>query len=690
VLAAGGSELFSFSVRASEIAGTAGGQLILRVATSGGATPQVLGLTPLSVLSSGDTTTALFAITAEGLYRLEVIGGGAYQLQLGVAGDLNTDGRVDGLDSAAIQATGAFVDITGDGLFDRADRQVLYANHGYTVNAGPQLAATLPQVLTHEDLGVLVDLSKVASDPDGDTVYYRIVGVDNGRAALTPDGRYLLYKPTPGYTGPAALRLVADDGFSASPLAELTVTVSDAPLLGIEFVQRKLLGDVGDNFLVVLQGDFADQQDVILPLDYVDIGLLDPSIATLSAQGLLTLAKDGATALVASRGGVVAATVVGVGDPSTPADLLTLYYGIDAYPDAVAILPNGGTRQVIVKRGSTGSVYISKATDGTLYFSGNDAVASVSDDGLITGRAVGETQVTVINRFAEDQVLVRVEAPKSSTGTAVIGEVGGIVANADGVMVAFGPGQVQGNATVSVTSVSEAQLSLPTPRAPDGTETFKYVGAFDFDIQGGEIEGPVQAAIRCGAISRRARRCTSSRRCALPIGPDGAEGEIWVVVDSAIVGADGMARTASPPFPGLSNRGSVLIARAAQPVGIINIDVGFLTGIAVATAMTLGMGAASGSLLGAVAFSSIAAASPRWRRWPSWARSWRSSCGGSGVPTSRARTGESSAGRGRRDHHRAVAANAAAGSGRSGKAAHHQALTRCWSRRAGRAGDRSR
>ncbi len=606
VAAAGSDDLYTFSVRASEILGTAGGQLILRATTSGGATPVIQGLTPLSVMQSGGTTTALYGISAEGLYRLAVQGEGAYELQLGVAGDLNTDGVVDGLDSAAISAPAAVFDITGDGALDRADRQVLFANYGFVVNAGPRLASTLPTVFTHEDLGVLVDLSQVASDPDGDDVFFRIVDAEHGHAALSADGRYLLYRPDAGYTGPASLQIAADDGFNASPLATLAVTVSDAPLVGIDFVQRRLLGDVGDNFLVVLEGDFADQQDVLLPLDYVSLGLLDPSIASLSAQGLLSLTQEGSTALVAQRGDIVAATLVGAGVPADPAGLITYYFGIDAYPDSVAILPNGGTRQTVVKRGESGSTYVNRAADGTLYFSGNADVADVTADGLITGRSVGETTVTVINRYAEDQMRVVVQPPMSGSGVARVSEKGGIVANAEGVLVAFGAGQLDGDATVTVTSIDEAALSLPTPRAPDGTETFKYLAAFDLDIQGSELNGPVQVAIPVQGDFTPGEKVFFFQKMRLPTGPNGDEADIWAVVDSAIVGSDGLARTASPPFPGLSNRGSVLVARAAQPVGIITIDAGFLMGIAVATSMTLGMAAASGSLVGAAVFGGIA------------------------------------------------------------------------------------
>jgi len=202
-------------------ASVAGGQLILRLAVSGSGvgTPSVDGLQALSVEHYGDTTVALYAFTRQSLYQLRVTGTGAYTMGLSLAGDLNLDGLVDGLDSALVQAPAADADITGDGSTDRSDRQGLFANFGFTMNVGPQLAADLPDVFTHEDLRVRVDLGQVATDPDGDPVFYRIVSSSNGTTTLSADGRFAIFTPDAGFSGSAELQLSADDGFNASPVA---------------------------------------------------------------------------------------------------------------------------------------------------------------------------------------------------------------------------------------------------------------------------------------------------------------------------------------------------------------------------------------------------------------------------------------------------------------------------------------
>src|SRR3546814_12418349 len=76
--------------------------------------------------------------------------------------------------------------------------------------------------------------------------------------------------------------------------------------------------------------------------------------------------------------------------------------------------------------------------------------------------------------------------------------------------------------------------------------------------------------------------------------------------DSGAIDANGVARTNSPPFPGLSKSGQVMIARASQPMQQVRIDV---TGQLTFTAMTitaLGL-SVTGGMVGAVVNPGIAA-----------------------------------------------------------------------------------
>ncbi|MBX9640295.1 MAG: Ig-like domain-containing protein, partial [Mycobacteriaceae bacterium] len=553
----------------------------------------------------GNQIVALFGFTQEGLYQLRIGGSGAsagnYQLRMAAAGDLDLDGDVDGTDSAAFNAAAPGSDITGDGARNGEDRSVLFSNFGFAQNQGPIIATTLPAVLTHEELPVMVELASIAADPNGDQVFYRIISATHGTAALSADARYVIFTPDAGYAGTASFQLKADDGFNESALAMIGVTVSDADLIRLDFAQRHILMDTGASISVQAIGDFADQADVLLPLWYVNGRILNTSIASLTPQGVLTAQANGHTVLIAGRDAALAATVVGVGSPTGSELFVSRTLGIDAYPDSVALVPNGGTRQIVTTLGVGRQIYITEASNGTLYFSGNSDIATVTANGLIQAHAEGETTVTAIYGYAEDIVRVKVDAPLSQNGTAVVGAEGGVITTAGGgVVAAFGPDQLTDGTTVTLQAVSLANLPLALPTNPAGQTTMTYLGAFDLGIEGGELTGPIQAAVRVAPGSAVAGdQVYFLQKANLPVGPNGEWIDVWNVVDSGVVGTDGMARTSSPPFPGLSGRGSVLVAKMNQPAGVIHIDIGYITSLSIAFSIATGI-AATGGLAGAV------------------------------------------------------------------------------------------
>src|SRR3546814_4849843 len=92
------------------MAGPQGGLVILRVATTGDATPAIAGLTPIASAMHGGQRVTLFALRDPGLFELTVSGSGEYSLDLRIAGDVNADGKVDGADSVALDAAAAGAD----------------------------------------------------------------------------------------------------------------------------------------------------------------------------------------------------------------------------------------------------------------------------------------------------------------------------------------------------------------------------------------------------------------------------------------------------------------------------------------------------------------------------------------------------------------------------------------------------
>src|SRR3546814_17777775 len=97
----------------------------------------------------GGQRVTLFALRDPGLFELTVSGSGEYSLDMRIAGDVNADGKVDGADSVALDAAAAGADITGDGVVDAGDRQLVAARYGFLANSTPVLAGEFPDISPH-------------------------------------------------------------------------------------------------------------------------------------------------------------------------------------------------------------------------------------------------------------------------------------------------------------------------------------------------------------------------------------------------------------------------------------------------------------------------------------------------------------------------------------------------------------
>ncbi len=204
--------------------------------------PTIDGLTAVSVQNRNGTIVALFHVTAADLYRLHVTGqAGGFTLALSIAGDVNLDGVVNGVDSGLEIASAPSADIDGDGKVNAIDAELIAADYGVTASLPPQIEATLPSFTTHVGLRMMIDLTGIATDPSGDPITYRVVGDQHATATISADGTSLLFSPDDGYTGEATFTLVADDGFAQSAQATIDVEVSSAPLMHIDFDQSRIL-----------------------------------------------------------------------------------------------------------------------------------------------------------------------------------------------------------------------------------------------------------------------------------------------------------------------------------------------------------------------------------------------------------------------------------------------------------------
>ena len=338
--------------------------------------------------------------------------------------------------------------------------------------------------------------------------------------------------------------------------ATVSVNVSAAPLVSLDFTSRAPVLLVGSDQLMDVIGDFADQQGVSLPVSYVSFLSTDTTVATVTPAGRLTAIGSGSCVLLISSHGLQAATVVNV---TTEDDFdQSDDTGLDVYPGAVSLASSGGTRQIDVTLDGTD---VSRAGQGTLYFVSNPSVIQVGAGGLITGLAPGTSDVTVIS-FGQEQVIsVLVAAPLR--GPSTLSVAGGVVEGPDGSLVAVPPGDLSGPTTVNITPLAASDLPMPVPT------DLGYGAAFRLDLGDDPLDVPVQLRIPMPAGTMPGTQVIFYEATSLP-DATGADQPVWLEVEDGVVGTDGFARTTSPPEPGINNSGTFFVGNSNSGVSIVN------------------------------------------------------------------------------------------------------------------------
>jgi hypothetical protein len=500
---------------------------------------------------------------------------GAYTLKLNVAGDINSDGRVDTTDRQLLEnALGRTatdpgyttdLDLNRDGIINWADQTLLNSNFGFIANRPP--VASPFSTSTHTELETIIPLVGKATDPEGDSIFYNALNPVNGTVLFDSNTKTATFKPAPGFSGIASFELAASDGYNWGVPAKVTVNVSGAPLLNLDFAQRRPQLDAGESTQLTVLGDFADQKGVVLPASYLTYASLNPGVAPIDAFGKVTGLADGASILSASRNNIQAVTAARVGELPIAANddewnaLLAEIYGLDVYPKAVT-LTTGVKRSLLVGiEGFTDSPDLKFGSVGTRYFVSNPNVLQVNSDGVITAVGEGIASVTVIDGAAEKVVPVRVKTPLM--GPAMVGVDGGVVQGSDGSVVMVAPSALTQDTTVNITPLSSEGLPLPFP------DSMEFAGGFNLDLGNTPLNIPVQLAIPAPVGVPVGTEVLFMRKGSLPAGAD-SWNETWLIQESGVVGADGMIRTTSPPFPGVTESGTYTIG--LLPAGMPSVS----------------------------------------------------------------------------------------------------------------------
>ena len=562
---------YSFSVRQSEVNSTATGIVLLGVEVKGNNIepnlPVIQRLTPLSSQLNSNSAFSLFAVDQEGLNLLEVQGKtGNYSLQMFVAGDVNQDGLVDGVDGQLLTAGlgrkvgevgySLNLDVNRDGTINATDVQILGSNFGFKANQAPVVKTT--SLLTHEDLQVTVPLINLAEDLEGDEVFYRVLNPVNGTVGMTPNGKGAIFTPSADYTGTASFELIADDGFSSSQPVTVTVNVSDAPLQIINITPRSQIIAPGDSLNLTFTGDFADQKGVSLPAAYLTLKTLDETIAQVSNQGRLTALDYGSTIVTASRGNIQAITPIGVDIADEEGYTVFSEDFIQVFPEAITLAGNYGTRQLLVDEG-TEVGFIHPDSDVQL-FVGNPNIVSIGTDGVIKAIAPGVTTITAIKGLAESVIPVLVQDVPVGAGT--INQDGGAIRLADGTTVVVPKGALQGDVTVSIAPITQDNLPIAFP------EDFTFGGAFKLNLGDRELDQAVQLAIPATPGTPEGTKVYFFQESSLP-DATGIYKPVWLLVEKGEVGNDGFVRTSSPPYPGITSSDTYLAAYETSLTGYL-------------------------------------------------------------------------------------------------------------------------
>ncbi|MBL7187982.1 MAG: tandem-95 repeat protein [Phycisphaerae bacterium] len=367
----------------------------------------------------------------------------------------------------------------------------------------------------------------------------------------------VLFTPDPGYSGPAGMTVIADDGFNLSGQAVIDIAVSDAPLLSMEILNRLPRIEPGETYQLVTMGDFADEQGVPLIGDYLTYSTLNANVALVSENGLITGQNVGMTVVTASYGPRQVVTALTVGEPVEIEDIILYFAGLDIYPETLALV-TGGSRQFSVK--VMNEVDITAGSTGTTYHVGNSEILSVTEDGLVTALTPGDTALTIIHGPAEAVVPIRVDV--AQVGPVTLGSAGGVVQGVDGSQVQVGPGVLLTDTTVSISPLEETDLPMDVP------EGFAFVTAFDLDLGDEELSNPVQLAIPVGDTFAPGDTVYFLRAGTLP-DATGQERPIWFQDETGVVGTDGVLRTTSPPWMGLRRSAINCVVQAATQTIVV-------------------------------------------------------------------------------------------------------------------------
>ncbi len=559
----------AFTITESELKSSDTGVIHLAIGVTSGdfipSVPQVIGLTAIETRELPDGKFVVFKISEAGTYvltqRSSSFQAGSFTTKIVLAGDANTDMRIDSTDAQIAQNPVDFrADFNRDGRIDGNDRAMVAQSLGFVANRPPESVAVSVTLVPGQLLRIPID--QLMIDPDGDALTIKIESLHPQiQAQYDPATRSISVSSSLNFTGKAAVRVTATDGVTEWKSTELEVNRKNVEVTRIRTTPERGLLNLGESQRLVVNADYSDATTIELDPYQMAWQTSDPDVLQISG-GYAIGVGDGASSIIARLDGHVTASAWMVGEPTEIDLLATAVMPLDVYPAAV-MLPVQESRNLKV---SLDGLVVDSSIVSPLFISSDESVVTVDANGRLTTKAAGNAEILVMLGAGLSRVAVSV-LPPSASGT-VVSTSGATIAGAGG-WVAVPPGALADPVPVSIASVDTTQL-------PAVSSQFETVGGFSLGSQGAAFNAPVQVAVPVTGAS--AGDTVYFQRASKFKLADGSEMPIWIQDEFGTVGTDGIARTSSPPSTGVRREGDFTIVKPKDMLVPVRMSLEILRG----------------------------------------------------------------------------------------------------------------
>jgi hypothetical protein len=177
--------------------------------------------------------------------------------------------------------------------------------------------------------------------------------------------------------------------------------------------------------------------------------------------------------------------------------------------------------------------------------------SQLNDTGGITEQRIGQIDISLSVQAPQ----VTDDDPLTITPQSVVVSAaqGAVVSSDTGEQVMIGAGALKNDTAVSIRriNVNEVETSTGLPLPAQGV--LETVGAFKLHVASSGGNYPLQFAIPVqNSVSMQAGEEVLFLRKGVVLTQDGTYQPTWWIVDNGFIGSDGVARTASPPYDGVT------------------------------------------------------------------------------------------------------------------------------------------